>query len=561
MKKFLLLLMILSFPHSWVKAQTLPRLNTPPLQPPPDIQPLPPLEEILPPTPNVTPVEPSPLPDFGGEITVREFKVEGSTIFSMEELGKIFQPYLNTPLTFNQLLESAFLITRLYQEKGYITSGAFIPAQTITDGIVVIQVIEGAIASIEIEGLNRLSPDYIRSRVELATNPPLNQERLLEALQLLQVTPLIASINAQLQPTTEVGKSILSLNVTEANHFDFLASYDNYRNPSVGTNRILAQLTHNNLLGRGDRFNVTYYHTDGSDSLDDLSYTLPINARNGEISFNFRASGSKVINPPIFEPFDLVSEYRKYELVYRQPIIQSASEELALGISTDWQTTANFLLGEPFPLSRGADEDGKTRVYALRFFQEYTKRTPNQVFLVRSQLNFGLSAFGATDYNDSRPDGQFITWRGQAQYLNALTSDVLLLLRSDLQLANRQLLPIEQFSIGGVYTVRGYSQDALLADNGFFASAELRANILKIPEWNTVLQITPFFDIGTVWNSDNFPLPKKTLYSTGLGLRLLINNIFSARLDWGIPSVDLDDNSNTLQSDGIYFSFELTPFR
>lgn len=67
-----------------------------------------------------------------------------------------------------------------------------------------------------------------------------------------------------------------------------------------------------------------------------------------------------------------------------------------------------------------------------------------------------------------------------------------------------------------------------------FASAELRANILKIPEWNTVLQITPFFDISTVSNSDNFSLPKNTLYSTGLGLRLLINNIFSTILDWGI---------------------------
>ena len=109
--------------------------------------------------------------------------------------------------------------------------------------------------------------------------------------------------------------------------------------------------------------------------------------------------------------------------------------------------------------------------------------------------------------------------------------------------------------------MRGYPQDALLADNGFFASAELRTNIVKIPEWNTTLQLSPFLDFGTVWNSDDFPLQKESLLSVGLGLRLLVNDIFTARLDWGIPLNDFDNSIDSLQADGLYFSLELRPFK
>lgn len=541
-------------------AQNRSLFNTPPLEQPPQLEPLPPLEEVLPESLPSNLSQPSPLEEIPGEITINKFAVIGSTVFTEKQLAEILEPYINKPITFAQLVEARNAITQLYQQKGYITSGAFIPAQTLSDGVITIQVIEGTVESIEIKGLNRLESGYIRSRIQIAVGPPLNQQELLKALQLLQINPLIANISAELQAGTEVGKSILVMNITESNIFHLTARYDNYRNPSVGTNRILGEMSIDNVSGWGDRFNLSYYHTEGSDSIDDLSYTLPINAHNGSISFSFQESGSKVIDPAIFEPFRLESEYRKYELSYRQPIIQNINEELTLGISTDWQTTANFLLGEPFPLSIGADSQGKTRIFALRLFQEYSKRSDRSVFFVRSQFNFGLNAFGATSNND-KPDSNFFSWRGQVQYVNALTADVLLVLKSDLQFANEALLPLEKFSLGGAYSVRGYSQDALLADNGLFISAELRTNILKIPEWNTSLQLSPFLDFGRVWNSDDTPLVTNVLFSTGIGLNLFVDDIFSAGLEWGIPLSDFDEISDSLQADGIYFYFQLKPFQ
>ena len=172
----------------------------------------------------------------------------------------------------------------------------------------------------------------------------------------------------------------------------------------------------------------------------------------------------------------------------------------------------------------------------------------------------GIDAFDATINGDDEPDSNFLAWRGQAQYLQLLSPDFTLLLRSDFQVSDRSLVPTEQFSLGGGLNVRGYRQDALLGDNGWFNSAEIRATVLRIPQWETSLQLTPFIDFGTVWNSDDLELETNTLVSTGIGLRVQISDYFASSLNWGIPLVDLDTEGDSLQENGVYFSLEVKPF-
>jgi hemolysin activation/secretion protein len=69
------------------------------------------------------------------------------------------------------------------------------------------------------------------------------------------------------------------------------------------------------------------------------------------------------------------------------------------------------------------------------------------------------------------------------------------------QLSPDALVPLEQFGLGGIDSVRGYRQDALLTDNGAFVSAEVRLPIYRSPQRQTVLQLTPFVDAGTTWGS------------------------------------------------------------
>ena len=125
------------------------------------------------------------------------------------------------------------------------------------------------------------------------------------------------------------------------------------------------------------------------------------------------------------------------------------------------------------------------------------------------------------------------------------------------QLADRSLVSLEQLAIGGQTTVRGYRQDALLADNGAFASVELQ---LPIGTTGNVFQVALFIDAGTVWNKSNpSGNGSNTLLSTGLGLQWRTDNL-SARLDWGIPLINIPGSKNSLQDNGLYFSVRYFPF-
>jgi hemolysin activation/secretion protein len=574
---FLLLVKISLFP-SLVKAQnvetpqggdliqphreTFPEIQTP--------SPLPPLDQLFPsPDPSLSPSQPS-LENIPGEIKIKRFEFEGNTAFSDEELSNIIKDYLNQPLSFARLIEIQEKITTHYISNNYISSGAYIPPQTLNtletspDNIktvekITIEIIEGSVSQINIEGLWRLNPNYVKERIEIGSQTPLNQERLLTSLQMLQLDPLIETISAELAAGIRPGESILDVKVREADASSARLSLDNQRAPSVGSVRRQIEFNHNNFLGWGDRFSVAYLNTDGSDSLDHVSYTIPINAHNGTLGFSHSRSESDIIEAP-FNILDIQSKSQNYEFTLRQPLIQTPNQEFALGLTSSWQESQTSLLNIPFPLSRGANDQGETRIYALRFFQEYTQRNEKEVFALRSQFNLGLGgAFNSTINNDE-PDSSFLSWRGQAQYLTLLGSESIFLLRSDLQLAQQPLVPLEQFSAGGAVSVRGYRQDLLLADNGLFASAEVRTPILKIPQWDTTVQLTPFLDFATIWNSDQAPLETQTISSVGVGLRFLVGNIFNARLDWGIPLTSVERRGNSLQENGLYFTLEFFPF-
>jgi len=525
-------------------AQTNPIPILPSPEPIPESEPLPPEEDLFPaPAPPQEEADPT-TPEVPSRIQVEAFEVKGSTVFSSSELAEVLAPYRDRALTFVELLEAQQAITNLYIEQGYITSGAYIPSQSFEEGIVTVQVVEGEIETIAVEGLDRLNAGYVRRRLELGTETPLNQQDLLEALRLLQLDPLIASLSAELTAGSRPGLNRLTVAVSEAKAFSARVTLDNQRSPVVGTDRRLLEVSHNNLFGFGDRATFRYFNTDGSNSLDNLSYRIPLNGKNGTLSFSYRLTDNEIIEEP-FNELDIDSDYRQYTLTYRQPVIRTPSEEFALALTVDRKESDTSLLDLL---------EGETRVFALRFSQEYTNRSAQDVFAARSQFSWGLEG-SEVGLNGDELDEEFFAWRGQAQYVRRLTPDTSLLLRSELQLADRPLVSLEQFSIGGPLTVRGYRQDFLVADSGFLASAEVRTPILRIPDWNTTLEITPFFDFGTVWNRGEETVePRENLSSVGLGFNLLIGENFVAELDWGIPLVDVDVDEDTLQEQGVHFS-------
>lgn len=551
-----------------ISAQTSPILPTIPSDLTPKITPqkttepykLPDPDRLLVPDIRQTPQTPQvPINKTSELIVVKKFEVIGSSVFSESELENITNQYINKSISIVELFQVRTKITELYLDRGYITSGAYLPEQDLQTGIVKIQIVEGGLDEIKITGLTRLNSGYIQSRIAIATQKPLNRTRLLEALRLLQINPLIESISANLSPSIQAGLNNLEINVTEAQTLSIPITIDNSRTPSVGSERRQIQFVEANLTGMGDRLSLSYSNTEGSNAFD-ANYTIPINPYNGTISLSIGTSSSKVIESP-FNILDIVSSSRNYELSIRQPLLQNTAQDLSLGIAFSHRQSAASLLGGliPFP-SLGSDADGQTKVTALRFFQEYVQRSGEEVFAARSQLSLGINALGAT-INAISPDSQFLAWRGQAQYVRLLAPETLLLLRADLQLSDRPLLSQEQISFGGQENLRGFRQDALLTDNGLLFSTEVRIPVLRIPEISGLIQIVPFFDFGKAWNCQSSTNPNpSTLASIGMGLRFQMSDRLTIRLDLGIPLSRISSEKKTLQENGIYFSIIANPF-
>lgn len=554
------------------KPLTLPKDD--PIVPLPEPKPLPTAPDLKDSRPN------SPTPENNNQplpTQIQDFDIQGNTKFSTEILKaaivKRIGNFKDQTLTFSQLLEAAEAITQYYLDRKYITTGAFIPANdqpTLDKGIVRIQVVEGRIDEIRIKfppnKRQRIQNEYVRSRIRSTVKQPLNLEELREGIQLLTLNPLLRNIQANLSPGSQPGTSDLTVTLEEGPSMSADLLLDNNRSPSVGSVRRQFQFNQGNLLGLGDGFNFVYSNTNGS-NLANLSYTLPLNPKGGTMTVNAGLSSSRIIEAP-FNVLNIDANSQSIDVSIRQPIVLKPMREFGIGASLGYRISEATLLNglTPFP-SIGAESDGKTRVTSLRLFQDALWRGEKSIIALRSQLNLGLGFLGGT-VNDRGPDSRFISWLGQAQWIQTFSPDHQLVLRSDLQLADRGLLPSEQFGLGGQSSVRGYRQDALLNDAGFFASAEYRFPIWRSqpnpsnPNTGFLLQAAPFIDFGSAWTigqpQDNLPAEFRTLASVGLGLRLQATDRLFARLDWGLPLIKLAEpipgSNRSLQENGLYFS-------
>ncbi|PSB30005.1 ShlB/FhaC/HecB family hemolysin secretion/activation protein [Chlorogloea sp. CCALA 695] len=520
-------------------------------------RPLPLETPTLPPLQLQTPSTQEPPQDSlstGDYFFIKKVEVLGNTILH-DEITGLTRLYENREVTFEDLLLLRSAIAQLYIQNGYITSGTFLPTnQNLSTGIVQIQVVEGELERIEIGGLRRLDPRYVTSRLKRATSTPLNQQRLEEALQLLQLDPLIEQVTAELVAGSTQGQNILRVSLTEAPAFHAAIAIENNQSPSIGSIQGNVEVSHDNALGFGDRLSASYGRTEGL-AFYNISYNIPVNALNGTFSLRYNNDDSRIIAAD-FRDVGINSEAQTYAFGFRQPLLRSPNSEFALSLGLDLRRSQTYILDDiPFSFTAGA-ENGESKVTVIRFSQDWFNRSVRTVLAARSQFSFGVNAFDAT-INDTGTDGQFFSWLGQFQWVQQLSPKNLLVARIDAQLTPDSLLSLERFSLGGIDTVRGYRQNQLIADNGISGSVEVR---FPLTSNSRTLQLVPFFEIGTVWNNREIDPDPATIASLGLGLRWLIQPDLSVRLDYGIPLVSVGDRGDSLQEDGFHFSLLYQPF-
>ena len=538
-------------------------------------------EEFQRPSPPPSPVLPIvPLPPKTGvptqpgtvRVLVRDVRVIGNTAFSEQEIAAVTAPFKNRTLLTEDLERLRLALTLLYVNKGYLTSGAIIPDQDVMSGVITVQIIEGKLTRIDVEGNRWFRSSYLSDRLSLGIRTPVRLDPLQEQLQLLQQDRRIERVNAELRPGDQRGDSVLNVRVADRHPFHASMEVNNYQTPLVGEIRGVGTLIDDNLTGHGDPLRLSYGQSSGTFPIVDASYALPFNRYGTAFSPYYRRYGFKLIEPP-FGPLNIKTNSEIIGMSLRHPIYKTVTDEVALSIIGEHLFTQSFLFyGTPDQVTFNSFpglQNGAATVSALRFVQDWTHRTLDTVLAVRSRFSVGLNVLGATiNANPDTPDGQFFSWLGQVQGIKQFGEQLLgmqLLGRMDLQVTNSPLFPVEQVSLGGRYTVRGYREVTIIRDNSFIASVEPRFPLLRWANGEPMFQFAPFVDIAHGWSiGDNRPASTApittfpdTLASVGAGLRwsILPNDKASFEVYWGQQLHHVPTSGNTIQNHGVHLGF------
>lgn len=552
---------------------------------------LPPLDEVI---------KKAPFAD-GISVFVKRFKFKGNKQFFDWQLERVIAKYKGTRMSSEDLEAARVALTKKYVDAGFITSGAVLPDQDLNDGTVIFELVEGRLAEIDLHGNFWFRSWWLRNQIRRAAGRPTNVNTLKTGLQLLRQNPGIRQVNAELTPGVRPGESFLHVTVKDQHPFRAGFEINNFRPPSVGEGVGELYFQDLNLTGHNDPLSVRWGLAEwtkegaidysGGKNLD-LGYEVPVTPWDTTLALHYNKGNSSIIDET-FASLGISSQSEQYGAMLHQPLYQTLQNTVAIGFGADRKHAETQLLGRPFTLSLGAI-DGESDVFALRGVLEWVNRSQRYVLALRSTFSFGLYEFGSTHYDPKSfvgttsgvggsrfdpevPDSKFFSWLGQAQYVwrvfdpgtqsteppkgvKRLFRESTVVLRGNVQLADETLLPLEQFSLGGAQSVRGYRENQILRDSGGFVSAEMRIPVWLAADNSPVVSLAPFFDWGIGWNENKVDDQFRTLYSAGVGVLVKATQHAQVSVYWGHPFENFKNPRTSLQDDGWHISVSINAF-
>jgi hemolysin activation/secretion protein len=495
----------------------------------------------------------------GQRALVREVRIEGNTALTDADLAKVEAPYLGRELSLAEILALADAVTQAYVDRGYVTSGATVPEQSLADHVLTLQVVEGVLERVEVETDGRFRPQYFASRL-MREEGPINVHDLEARLQIFQQDPRIAAIQAQLLPSERRGESLLRVRVREASPWWAEVEGNNYQAPAIGEFRGITNASYANLTGFGDEARLGYTGGEGIQKLEG-GYQIPFTRWDTRFDVDGTFTWSKLVEDDV-EDLDIKSRFGTVGIGITQPISRSVEISLEGFLRAEWRYSKSFLLGQGFSFVAGPDE-GVAKVAVLRQGLDFAYRTRSQVFAARSMLSVGIDVLGATHHGDSQvPDGRFVAWLAQLQWARRLPwLGAEVLARFDVQLSNHPLLGMEQFAVGGHESVRGYLENYLVRDQGLAGSFEIRVPVLSRPAGPPWLEAGPFIDAGYSWNASRDgpnTFGPTTLVGTGIAARAWLTEWIRLDVEWGRQLRNVPDVGDwSLQENGVFLGLSV----
>lgn len=475
-----------------------------------------------------------------GSIFIREYRVQGARRLSKVEVERAVYPYLGPARTAQDVEQARAALEQAYKDKGFQAASVQIPSQQARKGIVFLHVSEGVVGRLRVNGSRYFSLSQIKKNA-----PSLAEGRVVD---FNAVTHDIVGLNQlpdrQVAPALRVGVEPgtvdIDLNVKDTFPLHGSVELNNRYSAATSELRLNGSVNYANLwqLGHTIGFSFQLSPLDLSEVEVFSAYYL---ARIPRVPwFSLLLSGTK--QDSNVNTLGGIGVVGKGEIV-------SARGILTLPMAPGFFHSITFGLDykhfdQNINLSNASLLTPVT-YYPLSVAYGATWAGKNQTTELNASFVYHLRGLGSDeaefDFNRFKAGGSFFYFRGDLAHTHDLPARFEAFGKLQGQAADQPLLNSEQYSGGGLATVRGYLESEVLGDNAVFATVELRSPSFisdgkdKKDEW----RVYAFAEAGIA--SLNEPLPQQDAHfglgSIGLGTRLRLFQHLNGSLDLGLPLV------------------------
>jgi hemolysin activation/secretion protein len=427
-------------------------------------------------------------------ITLKHIQFEGVTILGDMELKGIVEPFLNTPMTYEQMLEIGMVVEQYYRKNNYLAR-AVLPPQDLTDGLLTVDVIESVFSKVEIEQELADLPNtqaHVEAIIEAQqkTGEPLNSKSLDRALALANDLPGM-SAQGTLRQGREAGETELLLKLYQGRTRQTELSMDNAGSRSTGAIRLLANMTWFNPNDLADLLNVVAVHTQGSDYAR-LAYSMPVGVDGWRMGANASIMDYKVI---VGEQgmVGAVGRAVTQGLEWVYPLLRADDRSATVTLTADTKkfenTSAQGLLMS----------DYKAKVMAAQVAGFYRDLNPGggtgtySLQLSHGGINLDGSLSQQTDATTVKTEGVFNKIRLNGSWQQPITTKTSGFVSYTAQLTDKNLDSSEKMQLGGMNGVRAYPTGEGSGSDAQLIQLELRHQL------ESGISMAAFYDWGQVW--------------------------------------------------------------
>ncbi|ABB44285.1 Hemolysin activation/secretion protein-like protein [Sulfurimonas denitrificans DSM 1251] len=466
----------------------------------------------------------------GKTIFVKSFKITGAIHMSESKLQSLIGSYMDKELTFAQLQEVASIITKEYRANGYFVARAYIPIQSMQDGVVEIAIIEGNYGKFILENNSHVRTPIVQAMLDDVKSANIVSTNTLErAMLIINDTPGAKVTAADVKPRQEVGTSDFAITTETKPWYDGYVLGDNYGSRYTGENRLMVGVNLNSLAGLGDKLSLSGLMSSERDLKNGrIAYSVPLMANGLRAEVGYSKTDYSLAQE--YKSLDAYGTSNTLDATLSYPIIRTRLETLRVS-----STLAIKSLNDKQAGVTTSDKDAKSINLAL----SYTKE--QKLFGLDSQINSGVSyTYGNLKFIDAASkiaDAAGANTQGNYSKVNGYVGISTLLpqeltLQTNLQaqkaLGGKNLDGSEDMSIGGSNGVKLFPDSEHSAENALLWSIELTRALPTINSYSHKFGL--FYDVGYASMQDDSKDPtfqNRTLQDVGVSYYASYKSLFA----------------------------------